>query len=88
MKIEVRKPKPGELDQMGVMSWPTWGCDASEFDWSYDDKETCYLLEGQVTVDAPDQQVSFGPGDIVVFPKGLSCKWKVSKAVKKHYQFG
>jgi len=24
----------------------------------------------------------------VVFPKGLSCVWKVSKPVKKHYIFG
>jgi uncharacterized cupin superfamily protein len=73
---------------MGIKSWPTWGCEASEFDWSYDEQETCYVLHGQVTVESPEQTVSFGPGDLVVFPKGLSCKWKVTKAVKKHYQFG
>lgn len=28
-----RKPPPQEL---GVRSWPTWGCEASKFPWSYD----------------------------------------------------
>ncbi|MBU2573903.1 MAG: DUF861 domain-containing protein [Elusimicrobia bacterium] len=27
-------------------------------------------------------------GDIAVFPKGLTCRWKVHEAVKKHYFFG
>jgi hypothetical protein len=88
MPIQVRKLKPGELEKLGAKSWPTWGCDPSEFDWSYDEPETCYVLAGQVTVVAPGETVSFGPGDLVVFPKGLSCKWKVTKAVKKHYKFG
>ena len=26
-------PHPQEL---GVRSWPTWGCEASKFPWSYD----------------------------------------------------
>jgi uncharacterized cupin superfamily protein len=41
-----------------------------------------------VTVEAPDQTVSFGPGDMVVFPQGLDCTWKVKKTVRKHYRFG
>jgi len=26
-------------------------------------------------------------GDYVVFPRGLSCRWKVTKAVEKYYEF-
>ena len=26
-------------------------------------------------------------GDLVEFPKGLSCRWKVIKPVRKHYNF-
>jgi len=88
MKIQVRKPRPEEIEKERMTSWPTWECPASEFDWHYDDQETCYVLAGQVTVEAPGQQVSFGPGDLVVFPKGLDCKWKVTQAVRKHYKFG
>jgi uncharacterized cupin superfamily protein len=88
MKIEVHKPTAGELKKLGVSKWEIWTCEPSTFDWTYSDKETCYVLEGQVTVEAGAQSVSFGPGDLVVFPAGLSCVWKVSKPVRKHYRFG
>ena len=66
-----------------------WEKEESEFPWSYSDKETCYLLEGQVEV-TPEgaAPVTFGKGDLVTFPKGMSCKWKITKAVRKHYTFG
>ena len=31
--------------------------------------------------------VEFGAGDLVVFPKGLSCTWDVVVGVDKHYNF-
>jgi hypothetical protein len=77
------------LDEMGVFDWPTWGCEASEFPWSYDDRETCYFVEGEVEV-TPEggEPVQMGAGDVVTFPKGMKCTWKVTKPVKKHYTFG
>jgi len=33
------------------------------------------------------QPVHTGAGDLVTFPKGMSCTWKVQKAVRKHYTF-
>jgi len=88
MAIEVHKATPDEIKKLGAKSWPIWECEPSSFDYHYDQKETCLILEGQVTVEAKDEKVSFGPGDLVIFPKGLSCKWHVKKAVRKHYQFG
>ena len=88
MKIEIRKPDEGELEKRGILSWPVWSCEPSAFDWSYSDRETCYILEGRVTVETDEGSVSFGPGDLVVFPEGLSCVWKVEEAVRKHYTFG
>lgn len=87
-KIVVRKPAAGELDQLGVKRWGIWTCEAKSFPWHYDERETCYILEGEVTVEGDGQTVSFGPGDLVVFPQGLSCTWTVKKAVRKHYRFG
>ncbi len=84
--IEVRRPTEAEIAAM--TRWPTWSCEVSTFDWEYDERETCYILEGRVTVRTPDGTVSFGPGDRVVFPKGLRCVWEVSAPVRKHYQFG
>ncbi|MDW8311060.1 MAG: cupin domain-containing protein [Verrucomicrobiales bacterium] len=71
-----------------MSTWPVWTCGVSTFDWTYGARETCYLLEGRVTVEAGGQTVSFGQGDLVVFPQGLSCVWKVTAPVRKHYRFG
>ena len=88
MTIEIRQPSAEELNTLGVFTWPMWECEPSTFDWSYSDKESCYLLEGQVTVEAEGKSVSFGKGDFVVFPQGLKCVWKVTAPVRKHYRFG
>ena len=47
------------------------------------------MLEGEVTV-TPDvgEPVKFEAGDLVVFPAGMSFRWYVHVAVRKHYQFG
>ncbi len=88
MKIKVEKPEKSELESNGVMSWPIWEKEVSEFDWHYDSTEECYLLEGKVTVKTEDgEEVEFGKGDYVTFPKGLSCRWEVKEPVKKHYTF-
>ena len=85
MQIIVKKPTPAEHDQM--LTRPTWECSVSTFNWHYDAQETCLLVAGQVTVTHEGGSVSFGTGDYVVFPQGLSCVWDVSEPVKKHYVF-
>ena len=80
--------KPSEEEAATCKSWPTWQCQPSTFDWIYTEKETCLLIEGQVTVNDGKDSVSFGPGDMVVFPEGLECNWHVREAVKKYYNFG
>ncbi|HDQ25296.1 MAG TPA: DUF861 domain-containing protein [bacterium] len=88
MKISIEKPSAEKLESLGVKSWPIWEKEESTFDWHYDEKEACYILEGRVTVKTDSETVSFGAGDFVVFPAGLSCVWTIHKAVKKHYKFG
>ena len=43
-------PSPAKLDVMGVEDWPIWEKEVSTFRWTYDQKETCYFLEGEVVV--------------------------------------
>ena len=83
------QPDPAELQALGVAGWPIWTCGASSFPWTYDEREICLLLEGDVTV-TPDggEPVRFGAGDLVVFDAGLSCAWEVHQPVRKHYRFG
>ena len=82
-------PDPAQLESLGVTSWPTWGCEVSAFPWTYNEQETCLLLEGDVTV-TPNggEPVRFGAGDLVVFDTGLSCTWEVHAPLRKHYRFG
>lgn len=87
MKIDVCTPTPQELTKMDFKSWSTWECPVSTFPWTYDKTEVCYIIEGHVIVEAKDQKAEFKKGDIVFFPKGLSCTWKVLEPVKKYYRF-
>lgn len=71
-------------------SWPTWGCEASEFPWSYGSSETCYVIEGEAIVTPDDGSippVTLKVGTLATFPAGMSCTWKVTKAIRKHYSF-
>lgn len=87
MKIKVTKPSAQELEKLDVKRWPTWSHGPGSFPWEYDCTETAYVLEGEITVTADGESVSFGAGDLVVFPKGLVCEWHIKKAIRKHYLF-
>ena len=87
MKIHISKLSDEEIINKGVHSWPIWTCEVSEFDWKYDNVENCYLLDGEVEVQSEFETVQFSAGDFVVFPKGLKCRWNVTKPVRKHYCF-
>ncbi|MBN1391691.1 MAG: cupin domain-containing protein [Sedimentisphaerales bacterium] len=80
--------KPSDAETKKCKSWPIWKCEPSNFDWAYTEKETCLILEGKVTVSDDSGSVTFGPGDLVIFPNGLECTWRVTEAVSKHYNFG
>jgi len=81
-------PAPGKLDVMGVYDWPIWEKEVSTLPWTYDAQETCYILAGKVIV-TPDggEPVDLGEGDLVTFPKGMSCTWAIKEPIRKHYNF-
>ena len=82
-----KKPSENEIRETGC--WDTWSKEPSVFSWSYDDIETCYILEGSATVTASDgSSLSFGKGDLVTFKQGLECTWKIDKTIKKKFKFG
>ncbi|KXZ41886.1 hypothetical protein GPECTOR_252g633 [Gonium pectorale] len=88
-KIFVQR-QPGEdvLKAKGVRSWPTWGCGVSKFPWTYQEPETCFILEGRVVV-TPNggEPVEVAAGDLATFPAGMSCTWDVKAPINKHYNF-
>ncbi|HEX20485.1 MAG TPA: DUF861 domain-containing protein [Acidiferrobacteraceae bacterium] len=91
MKITYeRNPSPAKLDVMGVYDWPIWSKEVSTFPWTYEQKETCYILEGEVIVTPDDggEPVHLQAGDLVTFASGLSCTWDIRQDIQKHYDFG
>ncbi|MDR0924741.1 MAG: cupin domain-containing protein [Hungatella sp.] len=82
MEVVVRKPTEGE--KIYMQKEAVWECGVSKFNWHYDHNETCLLFEGQATVEFNGGSVSFGAGDLVVFPKGMDCVWNVLVPVKKY----
>jgi uncharacterized cupin superfamily protein len=89
-KIQIEhEPSEERLNDLGVREWPIWTKEVSTFDWDYDTEETCYFLEGEVTVTPRGgEQVHMGKADLVVFPQGMECVWEITRAVRKHYTFG
>ncbi len=88
IKIE-SAPSEARLAELGVFNWPIWTKEVSEFPWTYHESETCYFLAGDVVV-TPEggNPVEMRTGDLVTFPAGMSCTWKIRSNVRKHYQFG
>lgn len=83
------QPDAARLQALGVKHWSIWSKEVSVFSWAYTDRETAYILEGEVTVTPKDGvPVSFGAGDLVTFAAGLICCWDVKQPLRKHYRFG
>jgi uncharacterized cupin superfamily protein len=87
MMMKSRNASQSDIDS--TSGWGIWSKEVSEFPWHYDEKETCYILEGEATVtDNQGNSISFTKGDWVEFEQGLSCTWRITKAIKKRYMFG
>ena len=84
--IIVREPTAQE--GIECRKWPIWQKNTCTFDWEYSEKETCLLIEGKVTISDSVGSISFGQGDLVIFPQDLECTWHIKKPVKKYYNFG
>lgn len=82
-------PRINRNSYIWMLIFYRWGCPPSKFPWTYSAKETCYLLEGKVKVypDGAEEPVEITAGDLVEFPKGMSCTWDVAVGVDKHYNF-
>jgi hypothetical protein len=86
--VIVKKTTDQEIET--CKNWPIWQSQPSTFDWDYTQTETCLIIEGKVTVtDRPAGQdsITFGPGEMIIFPEGLKCIWSIKEQVRKYYQF-
>jgi hypothetical protein len=86
-KIEKERPTKERLSELGVESWSRWECGISSFDWEYSCDERCYILEGEAEIEVGPKSVKIEKGDVVLFPKGLKCRWNVLSPIRKVYRF-
>lgn len=87
MEIKVEKPTEKQLKELKIESWSPWTCKPTTFPWEYSSEEIAYVKEGKVTVTTDEGEVTIQKGDLVTFPKGLKCTWKVIETIKKVYTF-
>lgn len=86
-KIKIEKIDAREAERRNLKSWGIWEKEPSEFDWAYTNEEHCYIIEGRAEVESDEGTVTIEKGDYVVFPVGMKCRWKVTKALRKYYDF-
>lgn len=80
-------PAQSRLDTLNVNKWPTWEKEISTFPWTFHEQEMAYILKGECIITPKDgAPVSFGKGDLVIFPAGMTANWQVIKPLHKHYQ--
>ncbi|MBN1793412.1 MAG: cupin domain-containing protein [Candidatus Omnitrophica bacterium] len=87
-QIVIKQPTEGELKKLEIDNWSPWSCEPSTFNWHYDTDETAYVFEGRVKVKTAGGEVEIKAGDLVFFPKGLSCTWQVLERINKVYRMG
>jgi len=87
-KITVEQnPSQTRLNALNVTKWPTWQKEVSVFPWTFPEQEIAYILEGEcVITPTGGAPVTFGKGDLVTFPAGMTASWEVKQPLHKHYQ--
>ena len=69
MKVLITSPcSASVIIQYGIKSWPIWECEPSKFQWNYDDKEICLIIEGQAKISTQNGNIYvIKAGDLVEF---------------------
>ncbi|MGO4885767.1 MAG: cupin domain-containing protein [Bryobacteraceae bacterium] len=61
-----------------------WDCTAGRFEWHYCQDETAVVISGEAFIlNKEGEERRLGPGDVVFFPAGTSCTWRVPERIRK-----
>ena len=90
MKVLITSPcSASVIIQNGIKSWPIWNVSEANFQWDYDDKKICLIIEDEAKIKTKNDGIYIvKAGDLVELPAGLFCEWEVTKSIKKHYRLG
>ena len=91
--IKIHRPSAEERQRLDIPEtprangpWSVWECEPKSFDWNYAEWEIAYIYEGKVLIKTEGGEVEITAGDMVTFPKGLSCRWEVLQKIRKVYK--
>lgn len=73
---------------LDVKEWPIWKGEPSTNRWNFKETEVARIFQGHMTLISQTGVTTVaGPGDFVVFPKGISCKAIIHQEehLLKHY---
>lgn len=61
-----------------------WHCTPGIFNWHYAEDEIAHIISGEVFISVGDgAERRLQGGDVVLFPAGSSCRWRVTEPVRK-----
>jgi uncharacterized cupin superfamily protein len=61
-----------------------WECTVGTFVWDYTEDETVYIISGEVFISTNNsEEKRLGQGDMVFFPGGITCQWRVTSPIRK-----
>jgi len=87
--ITIEKLDADRLARLGVDHWPQWEKGVADSAWTNDVSETSYFLDSHVVVTPADgEPVGIVTGNLLTFPAGVTCTWKVLSPFRKRYRFG
>ncbi|NQU17713.1 MAG: DUF861 domain-containing protein [Candidatus Saganbacteria bacterium] len=85
-KTKVEKATPEKLAHLDIGDWSPWSCEPKEFEWEYPEEEKALIKKGKAIVtEESGQKVEINAGDLVTFPLGLKCHWRVLEKIEKVY---
>lgn len=89
-KIKINShPDAALLSRLKVDVWPEWKKGNSEIPWKYFEDETSYILEGRaIVIPEGGEPIEIQKGNLVTFPSGLICVWKIIEPLHKRYRIG
>lgn len=66
-----------------LLALVVWECTAGSFEWHYTRDEVVFVVSGEAYITDGGKERRFGAGDVVFFPAGSVCTWRVTERIRK-----
>lgn len=81
----VKEISSEEAKALNVDTWEEWDHGPNNVEWTVEEQEVFYVLEGEVLITVEDKTHTVKENMIVSLPKDFVCNWHIPKYIKKVY---